>query len=271
MSELELISGGGRGGRVTKRDILGFVASRSEVEAESATSPLVSGMVPMDAVRRKVAEHMRRSLDTAAHAYAVVDADVTALLGRVASLRPGLLAREGFKLTASHFVAHATTRALQEVPEVNSSLVGDGIVTHQRVNLGMATATDRGLLVPVLKEAEGLNLLGLARAVDELVTRTRDAGITPDDVSGSTFTITNYGVFGQLMGFPIINQPNAAILGVGAFKKQPVVVEHADGDAIAIRSVCLLTLSFDHRIIDGDVASRFLNSVKSHLEAPPDG
>jgi pyruvate dehydrogenase E2 component (dihydrolipoamide acetyltransferase) len=272
--ELNRVAGSGRGGRVSKRDILAYIDHRKAVPAPSPEpSPIArSGGnpagVPMDSIRQKVAAHMRASLDTSAHAYAVMDVDVSRLMKLVQQERPAFLAKEGFKLTVGHFIAHAVARTLADIPEINVSVHGANIVQHKNAHVGIATATERGLLVPVIKSADEKSFLGIARVANELVQRTRSKQITPDDVSGSTFTITNYGVFGQLMGLPIINQPNVAILGVGAFKKQPVVIESNGEDTIAIRTITLLTLGFDHRVIDGDIASKFLNTVKSYLENP---
>jgi 2-oxoglutarate dehydrogenase E2 component (dihydrolipoamide succinyltransferase) len=170
--------------------------------------------------------------------------------------------REGFKLTFTPFLCDAIVKALKEYPLVNASVEGDKIIVKKRINLGMAVASENGLIVPVIKHAEEKNFVGLARSVNDLAIRTRARRLTPADIEGGTFTITNYGVFGTMIGVPIINQPQVAILGVGAITKRPVVIN----DAIAIRSISYLTLSFDHRIIDGALGGSFLESVVKHLE-----
>jgi 2-oxoglutarate dehydrogenase E2 component (dihydrolipoamide succinyltransferase) len=171
--------------------------------------------------------------------------------------------REGFKLTFTPFLCTAIVQALKEFPLVNSSLEGDKIILKKFINLGMAVASESGLIVPVIKNADEKNFVGLARAVNDLATRTRSKKLNPSDIEGGTFTITNYGVFGTMIGIPIISQPQVAILGVGAIKKRAVVIN----DAIAIRSMSYLTLSFDHRIIDGALGGSFLESVIRHLES----
>jgi 2-oxoglutarate dehydrogenase E2 component (dihydrolipoamide succinyltransferase) len=175
--------------------------------------------------------------------------------------------QEGFKLTYTPFILDASIRALKEFPIVNSSIEGDKIILKRFINFGIAVASPSGLIVPVIRNAQEKNFLGLARAVNDLALRTRQKKLLPDEVMGGTFTITNYGIFGNTIGTPIINQPQVAILGVGAIKKRPVVVQDTDGnDSIAIRSIVFLTLAFDHRIVDGAIGGQFLERVISNLE-----
>jgi len=175
--------------------------------------------------------------------------------------------QEGFKLTFTHFFAHAIVQALKEYPLINSSVEGNNIVLKNFINLGLAVASPTGLLVPVIKNVEEKNFLGLARAINDIAVRTRNRKLMPDDIQGGTFTFTNYGVFGTLIGTPIINQPQLAILGIGALKKRPVVATDADGhDSIAIRSMSYFTLSFDHRIIDGELGGKFLEQIIANIQ-----
>jgi 2-oxoglutarate dehydrogenase E2 component (dihydrolipoamide succinyltransferase) len=174
--------------------------------------------------------------------------------------------QEGFKLTVTPFILHAVVKALQDFPGVNSSLEGENIIEWKNVNLGIAVATAKGLIVPVVKNAEEKSFTGLARSVQQLVKKARDNKLTYEEIEGSTFSITNYGIFGNVIGLPIINQPNVAILGIGAIKKRPVVLEHADGDAIAIRSMTFISMSYDHRLVDGELGGKFMQRVVEYLE-----
>ncbi len=290
MSELERIPGSGLGGRVTKKDILHYIEKRKAGTAAPAAAPAAPPpretvvppptpeapaqkyaqkrveIIPMDAIRKKIAEHMVNSKATSAHVYSVSECDFTPILEIVRKHRPRWEKEEGFKLTINPFILYATTKALQDFPRMNSSVEGDNIVVKKYINLGMAVATERGLIVPVLKNAEEKSFRGMARGAYELAIRARDKKLTLDDVQDSTFSVTNYGVFGNIFGLPIINQPNVGILGVGAVKKRPLVVETPQGDAIVIRSIGYLTLTYDHRIIDGDYGGRFLQRVVQYLE-----
>lgn len=276
-SELTSISGTGRGGRVTKGDIMVYLQART-------ASPPVPGPLPpaaptpppavimddrveeMDRMRQIIAEHMRHSIDTSAHAYIVSDCDVTNIVEYVKSRQDAFLAREGFKLTYTPFIVLAVVKAIQTLPKVNASLDGTNVVFKKNINIGMAVAMEKGLIVPVIPNCEELNFLGLCRKVNDLAIRGRANKITPDELQGSTFTVSNFGVFGNVFGMPIINQPNSAILGVGAIKKQPVVRETAVGDAIVIRSICYLSLGIDHRLLDGADGGRFLQTLVDRLE-----
>jgi pyruvate dehydrogenase E2 component (dihydrolipoamide acetyltransferase) len=294
--DVSQIEGSGRGGRVTKKDILQHIESGAPQEAEAAapaqpaeaeapparrpaapavaaapTAPTQAGetVEPMSAMRKGIAEHMRRSLDTAAHVTSSIEVDMT----RIAAIRQQLK-REwadayGVNPTYLAFVARGAVDTLKDYPWINGELRGDSIVTHTYVNLGFAVelADGKGLIVPVVRNAEGLNLLGMARAIADLAKRARDKQLLPDDVQGGTFTITNPGGYGTFHGTPVINQPQAAILGTYAVVKRPWVVEDEDGqDAIAIRSIMNLTLTYDHRLVDGALAGRFLRDLRERLQ-----
>ena len=245
------VRGSGAGGRITRDDVLQYVERRS---AGRRTEPLTT-------MRRRIAEHMAASRRTAAHAHTVFDVDFT----RAARLREQRRAdyeQAGAKLTYLSFIARAVVDALAEVPVVNAALDGDAVAYPADVGLGIAVALDDGLIVPVIKRAQALSVLELSRAIADLADRARTKRLTPDEVEGGTFTITNHGSFGSILGMPIINQPQLAILGVGAVEKRPVAV----GDAIEVRSRGYLTLGFDHRIIDGAVADRFMAAVARRIE-----
>jgi 2-oxoglutarate dehydrogenase E2 component (dihydrolipoamide succinyltransferase) len=272
--DISQIRGTGIAGRVTKDDILGFIGSGSRpaappppsappmpAAAAKPSAALAGQTVPMSVMRKKIAEHMIASRRTSAHVHSVFEVN----FHRVAQIREAKKAeyeRAGAKLTYLSFILKAAVDALRAVPIVNSSVQGDAIVYHKSVNVGIAVALDWGLIVPVVKNADEKNLLGLSRAVADLAGRARAKQLKPEEVAGGTFTITNPGVFGALFGMPIINQPQVAILGVGAVEKRPVVVD----DAIAIRPMAYLALGYDHRIIDGAVADEFMSHVKKTLE-----
>jgi pyruvate dehydrogenase E2 component (dihydrolipoamide acetyltransferase) len=271
--DIKLIKGTGVSGRVTKTDILGFIQSGSAAAPASPAARTLpaSGpayrpgervqIVPMSVMRKKIAEHMVLSAHTSPHVYSVYEVN----FGRVASLRDQKKAQyeaAGAKLTYTAFIAKVIIDALREFPVVNASIDGDNIVYKKDINLGIAVALDHGLIVPVIKNADEKNLLGLSRAINDIGSRARSKKLNPDEVQGGTFTITNPGIFGALYGLPLINQPQVAILGVGGIEKRAVVVD----DAIAIRPVCHLTLGYDHRLVDGADAGRFLSYVKERLE-----
>lgn len=298
--DLKQVQGTGRGGRITKQDVLTFIESgaaekgaaevvRSPWEepgtgelfrpseevfgkaAKPAAKAKAGGVLPLDPVRKAIADHMVRSKHTSPHVTTVMEADLSAIVVHRSRHKEAFQA-EGIALTFSAYFATATVAALKGVPLANSSFTEEGIQLHKRVNLGIAVSLgERGLIVPVIKAADEMSLRGLARAINELATRARDRKLTPQDVQGGTFTITNHGVSGSLFATPIISQPQAAILGVGAIQKRPVVVENTDArglksDVLAIRPMVYLTLTFDHRIIDGAVADQFLAGVVSRLE-----
>ena len=267
--DISQLHGSGIAGRVTKADILEFIGkSTPPATAPAAAGPakpqIVSGedvVERMSVMRKRIAEHMIASRRTSAHVHSVFEVNFS----RVAAIRASRQAemeRQGAKLTYLSFIIKATVDALREMPVVNASIDGDNVVYHQHINIGIAVALDWGLIVPVIKSADEKNLLGISRAVADLANRARAKQLKPEEVQGGTFTVTNPGVFGALLGTPIINQPQVAILGVGAVEKRPVVVD----DAIAIRPMAYLTLGYDHRLIDGAVADQFMSLVKKSLE-----
>ncbi len=282
--DLAKVRGTGVGGRVSKKDILAYVEARDggggvpspfaeEVPAARAAKPQPARapeivftdsthVVPMTPMRRQIAEHMAASKRTSAHVHTVFEVEMT----RVAEVRARNAAefekRHGLKLTYTPFFVRAAVEAIKEFPILNSSVDGTNIVYKRDVNVGVAVALETGLIVPVIPHAGEKNFLGIARAVQDLAERARTKHLSVDEVQSGTFTITNPGVFGSLFGTPIINQPQVAILGVGAIEKRPVVRQ----DAIAIRPMVYLALSFDHRIIDGAVADQFMARIKSGLE-----
>jgi 2-oxoglutarate dehydrogenase E2 component (dihydrolipoamide succinyltransferase) len=270
--DIRLIQGTGISGRVTKRDILGFIESGGpRPQAPAARHVPAAGpvfrpgerveVVPMSVMRKKIAEHMVLSAHTSPHVYSVYEVN----FGRVAALRDKRRTEyesAGAKLTYTAFIAKVVIDALRQFPIVNASVDGDNIVYKKDINLGIAVALENGLIVPVIRHADEKNLLGLTRAINDLASRARTKKLSPDDVQGGTFTITNPGIFGALYGLPLINQPQVAILGVGGIEKRAVVID----DAIAIRPVCHVTLGYDHRLVDGADAGRFLSFVKERLE-----
>ena len=281
--DLSEVKGTGVGGRIRKKDVMEHVAVRPQAAERVAgrtpdrplhtespykpQEPAANGerRTPLSPMRRQIAEHMLRSRRTAAHVTTVAEVDLTRVVARRAELKEPFAAR-GVPLTYLAFVARATVAALQEHPLLNSSLDGDEVVHHDDVNLGIAVALDAGLIVPVVRSAQHLNLEGLATAIADLSARAREKRLTAEDVQGGTFTITNPGQFGTVLATPIVNQPQVAILDLEAVVKRPVVVEDGQGDSIAVRSMANLCLSFDHRALDGADAARFLGAVKARLE-----
>jgi 2-oxoglutarate dehydrogenase E2 component (dihydrolipoamide succinyltransferase) len=293
-----LIKGTGAGGRITKQDVEAYLAARAQAAAaaappetpaaapppsarpeapappETPPSPPEAAPLPrpeaakvriepMSIMRQKIAEHMIMSRRTSAHVTTIHRVDMT----RVARMRERYKAeiqqRYGFSLTYLPFITRAAAQALRAYPLLNASIDGTNIVYHNEINIGIAVALENGLIVPVIRNADEKSVIGLQRAIVDLATRARSRQLKPDEVQGGTFSITNFGSYGSLTGTPIINQPQVAILGVGVVEKAPVVV---DDDKIAIRSVCLLSLTFDHRLIDGALADQFMLKIKSVLE-----
>jgi 2-oxoglutarate dehydrogenase E2 component (dihydrolipoamide succinyltransferase) len=264
--DITRMAGTGINGRVTKADILAFIAgtsksARAEAPAGPAAGPAPGDVVPMSVMRRKIAEHMIESRRTSAHVHSVFEVNFNRV-DEIRRARKAEYERAGVKVTYLSFILKAVADALRAVPVINASVDGDNVVYHQSVNIGVAVALDWGLIVPVIKDADALDLVGLSRTVADLAARARQKQLKPDDVAGGTFTVTNPGGFGALFGMPIINQPQLAILGVGGIEKRVVVVD----DAIAIRPTGYLTLGFDHRIIDGAVADQFMAHVKRSIE-----
>ena len=273
--DLAKVSGTGTGGRVTKQDVLDFVEHRTAAPVAapaprqaSAPAPAIPGdLVPMSQMRKIIAQRMIESRRTSAHVHCMFEVDMTRIVNLRNKLKNGFEQRYGARLTFMPFFVRAAIIALQQYPIVNSSLEGDSVRYHKHVNAGIAVALDWGLIVPVLKNADELNFLGLQRGITDLGERARSKKLMPTDIEGATFTITNPGQFGAVFGLPIINQPNVAIMGVGGITKQPMVITDKDGaDSIAIRSVVHLTLGYDHRIVDGALADQFMVVVKKTLE-----
>jgi pyruvate dehydrogenase E2 component (dihydrolipoamide acetyltransferase) len=279
---LSQVSGTGLGGRITKQDIQSFIDNQSSTPAASAPptsasatpaprpaapAPFPGDFVPMTKMRQLIAKHMIESRRTSAHVHCMYEVDFTRIVHIRAKHKAGFEQRHGARLTFMPFFVRAAVMALQQWPIINASLEGDNIRYHRQINVGIAVALDWGLIVPVLKSSGDLNFLGLQRGITDLGERARTKKLKPDDVEGSTFTVTNPGQFGAVFGLPIINQPNSAIMGVGGITKMPLVITDKDGtDSIAIRSVVHLTLGYDHRLIDGAVADQFMAQVKKNLE-----
>jgi 2-oxoglutarate dehydrogenase E2 component (dihydrolipoamide succinyltransferase) len=284
---LSQVSGTGLGGRITKQDILSFIESPSSAPAAApqsqpasappaatsrptappAPAPYPGDLVPVTNMRKIIAQRMIESRRTSAHVHCMYEVDLTRIVNLRNKHKVGFEQRHGARLTFMPFFVRSAVIALQQWPIINATLEGDNIHYHRQINMGIAVALDWGLIVPVLKNAGDLNFLGLQHGISDLGERARTKKLKPEDVEGSTFTVTNPGQFGAVFGLPIINQPNSAIMGVGGITKQPMVVTDKDGnDSIAIRSVVHLTLGYDHRLIDGAVADQFMAQVKKNLE-----
>ena len=296
MTDLEKIPGTGQDGRVSKKDILTFVANRGNgssnnqvaqapqqnqqavVMATSLAPVAVANKVPavysgnveiieMDRMRKLISKHMTDSVATSAHVTSFAECDVTNLVQWREKIKKEFEKREGEKITFTPLFVEAVVKSLKKYPMLSSSVDGDKIIVKKDLNIGMATALPSGnLIVPVIKNADQLNLTGLCKQVNGLANAARNGKLKPDDTTGGTFTLTNVGTFGSIMGTPIINQPQVAIMAVGAIKKRPMVLETPQGDVIAIRHMMYVSLSYDHRIIDGALGSTFLNAVCKELE-----
>jgi pyruvate dehydrogenase E2 component (dihydrolipoamide acetyltransferase) len=281
---LAQVPGTGLGGRITKQDITAFL-DQSQPGAAISTAPaappppaksdagspapasIPGDLVPMNQMRKIIAHRMIESRRTSAHVHCMFEVDLTRIVQLRNKNKSVFEKRNGARLTFMPFFSRAAIITLQQFPIVNASVEGESIRYHRHVNLGIAVALDWGLIVPVLKNADDLNFLGLQRGISDLGERARNKKLRPEEVDGSTFTITNPGQFGAVFGLPIINQPNSAIMGVGGITKAPMVVTDDDGnDSIAIRSIVHLTLGYDHRLIDGAVADQFMAQVKKTLE-----
>jgi 2-oxoglutarate dehydrogenase E2 component (dihydrolipoamide succinyltransferase) len=278
--DISKLQGSGVSGRVTKNDILDFLQqpkpAAPQQPAQPAPAPRPPAMTfasgennriePLSVMRKKIAQHMVLSKQTSAHVTTVFEVDFTAI-DKLRRQYKDAYAERGTKLTFLPFVIQAVVAGLREFPIINASMDDASVIYHRDLNIGIAVALDWGLIVPVVKNADEKNILGLSKTINELGERARTKKLAPDDVQGGTFTITNPGIYGGLFGTPIINQPQVAILGVGGVKKRPVVVETKEGDFIAIRSMCILSLTFDHRLIDGAIADQFMAKVKAFIEA----
>jgi 2-oxoglutarate dehydrogenase E2 component (dihydrolipoamide succinyltransferase) len=284
--ELRTIKGTGLQGRISKKDILTYIDKKKQqnIKPERISSPpsqlgysvpretaVSSGeveVIPMDNIRQKIMQHMINSRDTSVHVTALIEVDMLKIHTFIQNHKNDFLEKEGIKLTYMPFIADAAVKALKEYPLVNSTIDGTAIYKKKYINLGIAVAMEpNGLIVPNIKKAGEKNLIGLAKAINDLATNARTKKLTPDDIAQGTFTITNYGVFGTIFGTPIINQPEVAILGVGAVIKKPVAVEIDGIDSITVRPIMALTLAHDHRIIDGMLGGKFLKFVKDVLES----
>ena len=266
MNELESIKGSGRSGRVTKKDILFYLKSHGRPSEELNEIKMSDKVVEMEYMRKRIADHMRTSLDTAAHVYVMTEVDMTDIVNYVVENENSFFNKESFKLTYTPFIVNAVVKAINQFPLMNSSIEGNEIIHKKNINIGLAVSLDGGLMVPVIENCEEVNFLGLCRRVNDLSVRARSKKIQPDELQGSTFSISNFGVFNVTMGTPIINQPNVGILGIGAIKKQPVVIESDLGDTIGIRSKMILSLGFDHRLIDGAEGSKFIEKIRFEIE-----
>jgi 2-oxoglutarate dehydrogenase E2 component (dihydrolipoamide succinyltransferase) len=289
--EIEKISGSGIDGRITKKDILNYLedkkskkilskelpdknilspegASPASINFEINYSENEVENIPMDNIRQKIMQHMINSRDTSVHVSALIEVDMSKIYNFIKANRDEYLRKENLKLTYMPFIAHATVKALKEFPLINSSIEGFTIVRKKFINLGIAVAIEpSGLIVPNIKNADEKSILGIAKSINDIADRARSKKLTPDDITNGTFTITNYGVFGTIFGTPIINQPEVAILGVGAVVKKPVVVEFDGVDSIAIKPIMALTISHDHRLVDGMLGGKFLKYIKDMLES----
>ena len=289
LAELENIPGSGKDGRVTKRDVLAYLDKRKStkvapvVAAVSAPSTQQKSMpemnlppvnteagdqvVEMDRMRRLIADHMVMSKRISAHVTSFIDADVTNVVNWRNKVKNSFLQHNGEKITFTPIFIDAAAKALREFPQINASVDGYNIIYRKNINIGMATALPNGnLIVPVIKNVDEKSLLGIVKAVNSLAGKARSNGLSPDEIQGGTFTMTNFGSFDSLTGTPVINQPQVAILGVGAIRKKPVVLETSQGDVIAIRHIMILSLAYDHRIVDGALAGMYIKRVKQILE-----
>jgi 2-oxoglutarate dehydrogenase E2 component (dihydrolipoamide succinyltransferase) len=290
MPELETIAGSGNEGRLTKADLLKYISNRSQAvaapaptqapgpapkpqpKANAVTPPKVSmsgdnEIIEMDRMRKLIADHMVMSKQTSPHVTSFVEADVTALVNWRNGVKEDFKRREGQNITFTPIFIEAVAKAIKDFPMINVSVSGTSIIKHKDVNIGMAAALPSGnLIVPVVKGADQMNLVGITKTVNDLANRARNNQLKPDDIQGGTFTLTNVGSFGNVMGTPIINQPQVAILAVGSIKKKPAVIETPQGDLIGIRHMMFLSLSYDHRVVDGALGGSFLRKVADYLE-----
>lgn len=284
LSELDAVLGSGKDGRLNKQDMINYLQQRSskpavaavptqvpqtvQVTAPPVTSSVGDVVLDMDRMRRMIADHMVMSKGVSPHVTSFIEVDVTNIVRWREKVKDTFLKREGQKITYTPIFVEAAAKALKEFPNVNASVDGYKIIQRKNINIGMAAALpDGNLIVPVIRNADQKNLLGLVKDVNDLADRSRKNKLNPDDIQGGTFTITNFGTFDSLTGTPIINQPQVAILGIGAIKKRPWVLETSEGDVIAIRHICMLSLAYDHRIVDGGLGGQFLKKMQQLLES----
>ncbi len=277
LQELDSIQGSGKEGRVTKKDILGYLDNRGSAKPAVLTKQIITApavvaengdqIVEMDRMRKLIADHMVMSKQVSPHVTSFIDVDVTNIVNWRNKVKDSFLKREGEKITFTPIFFEAAAKALKDFPGINASVDGTKIIYRKNVNIGMATALpDGNLIVPVIKNADQKSLLGLTKDVNDLAKRARANKLLPDEIAGGTFTITNFGSFDSLTGTPIINQPQVAILAVGAIRKKPVVMETEQGDVIAIRHIMILSLAYDHRVVDGALGGMYLKRMKELLE-----
>jgi len=292
--ELDSIIGSGKEGRVTKSDILSFVENKSKTPDEETTIEQIKDKQPkikdenvkqnehqqvpihntgdieiieMDRMRKLISSHMTMSKATSAHITSMVECDMTNIVNWRNSIKEGFKKREGQNITFTPIIIEAMAKAVKDFPMINVSVEGTHIHIHKNVNIGMAAALpDGNLIVPVIKECQNKNLIGITKSVNDLATRARSSNLKPDDIQGGTITMTNVGTFGNVMGTPIINQPQVAIMAAGAIRKKPAVLETEYGDVIAIRHMMFLSLSYDHRVVDGALGGQFVRKVADYLE-----
>lgn len=289
--ELDQVRGSGNTGRITKKDVINYLNTRTstgvqlddrvtetpQTKSTEEAKPLVSKdqlygsgdyeIIKMDRMRKLIADHMVQSKKISPHVTSFVEADVTNMVNWRNKYKNQFLERENTKLTFTPLFIEATIKALKDFPNINVSVDGDNIILKKNINIGMATALPSGnLIVPVIKNADKLNLSGLASSVNDLANRARENKLKPEEIQGGTFTVTNFGTFRNITGTPIINQPQAAILGIGSIDKKPAVIETSEGDAIAIRHIMILSLAYDHRVIDGALGGMFLKRIADYLE-----
>ncbi len=284
MEELEKIVGTGKDGRVTKNDILAFIPQRSSSPApvaaksqaaapERIQAPAVSvsggdEIIEMDRMRKLIADHMVMSKAVSPHVTSFIEVDMTSIVQWRDKVKSTFEKREGEKITFTPIIIEAVAKAIKDFPMINVSVDGTSIIKRKNINIGMATALPSGnLIVPVIKNADMMNLIGVTKSVNSLAARARANKLSPDDIAGGTFTVTNVGSFGNVMGTPIINQPQVAIMAVGVIKKKPAVIETPQGDVIAIRHLMFCSLSYDHRVVDGSLGGSFLRRVGDYLES----
>ena len=278
-AELDAVPGTGKDGRVSKNDMLAYIKSRGasalvskSVAAPTQAAPVsVNGgdeIIEMTRMGKLIAHHMVASVQTSAHVQSFIEADVTNIWNWRKKVKASFMTREGENLTFTPIFMEAVAKALKDFPMMNIALDGDNIIKRKNINLGMAAALPGGnLIVPVIKNADQLNLVGMTKAVNDLAARARDNKLKPDDIQGGTYTVTNVGTFGSIMGTPIINQPQVGILALGAIRKVPAVIETADGDFIGIRYKMFLSHSYDHRVVNGALGGQFVKAVADYLEA----
>ena len=286
IQELAKITGTGKEGRVTKNDMLSYVADRKNTVAKidkveskpkvakpeiKTPAPTMSGgdeIIEMDRMRKLIADHMVMSKQVSPHVTSFVEVDVTRIVNWRNKVKDKFLEREGTKITYTPIFIEAVVKAIKDFPMINISVDGDKIIKRGNINIGMATALPSGnLIVPVIRNADTQNLVGLTKEVNDLANKARNNKLTPDDISGGTYTVTNIGTFGNIMGTPIINQPQVAILAIGAISKVPAVIETPEGDVIAIRHKMILSHAYDHRVVDGALGGMFVKRVAEYLEA----